>query len=146
MIRATVSSRSCFCWLFRASLSLAAKNISNLISVMTIWWCLCVESFLCCWKRVFSMISAFSWQNSVSRCPASCYTPRPNLPVTSGTRLISRELCSGHPCYDLLSSQGQNSNPQLHSLAGTSTREAPWHPPGPLPCRFPLPGMSFSFK
>ena len=30
MIRATVSSWSCFCWLYRASPSLAAKNIINL--------------------------------------------------------------------------------------------------------------------
>ena len=42
-----------------------------------------VQSHLsCCWKRVFSMTSAFSWQNSVSLCPALYYTPRPNLPVT----------------------------------------------------------------
>ena len=46
MIRATVSSWSCFCWLYRASPSLAAKNIINLISVLTIWWCPCVESSL----------------------------------------------------------------------------------------------------
>ena len=46
MTRATVSSRSCFCWLYRASPSLAAKNIINLISVLTIWWCPCVESSL----------------------------------------------------------------------------------------------------
>ena len=46
MIQATVSSRSCFCWLYRASPSLAAKNIINLISVLTIWWCPCVESSL----------------------------------------------------------------------------------------------------
>ena len=44
MIWATVSSQSCFCWLYRASLSSAAKNIINLISVLTIWWCPCVES------------------------------------------------------------------------------------------------------
>ena len=42
MIWATVSSRSCFCWLYRASPSLPAKNIINLISVLTIWWCPCV--------------------------------------------------------------------------------------------------------
>ena len=30
------------------------------------------------------MTSAFSWQNSISLCPASFCTPRPNLPVTSG--------------------------------------------------------------
>ena len=46
MIWATVSSRSCFCWLYRVSPSLAAKNIINLISVLTIWWCPCVESSL----------------------------------------------------------------------------------------------------
>ena len=39
MIWATVSSQSCFCWLYRASPSLAAKNIINLISELTIWWC-----------------------------------------------------------------------------------------------------------
>ena len=43
MIWATVSSWSCFCWLYRASPSLAAKNIIILISVLTIWWCRCVE-------------------------------------------------------------------------------------------------------
>ena len=43
MIWATVSSRSCFCWLYRDSLSLAAKNIIILISVLTIWWCPRVE-------------------------------------------------------------------------------------------------------
>ena len=37
MIWATVSSQSCFCWLLRASPSLAAKNIINLILVLTIW-------------------------------------------------------------------------------------------------------------
>ena len=42
MIWATVSSRSCFCWLYRASPFLAAKNIINLISVLTIWWCPCI--------------------------------------------------------------------------------------------------------
>ena len=30
------------------------------------------------------MTSAFSWQNSISLCPASFCTPRPNLPVTQG--------------------------------------------------------------
>ena len=45
MIWATVSSWSCFYWLYRASPPLAAKNIS-LILVLTIWWCPCVESSL----------------------------------------------------------------------------------------------------
>ena len=43
MIWATVSSWSCFCWLYRTSPSLAAKNLINLISVLTIWWCSFVE-------------------------------------------------------------------------------------------------------
>ena len=46
MIWDTVSSQSSSCWLYRASPSLAAKNIINLISVLTFWWYLCVESSL----------------------------------------------------------------------------------------------------
>ena len=46
MIWATVSSWSCFCWLYRASPSLAAKNIINLIFIFMIWWSLCVVSSL----------------------------------------------------------------------------------------------------
>ena len=46
MIWATVSPWSSFCWLYKASPSLAAKNIINLISVLTIWWCPCIESSL----------------------------------------------------------------------------------------------------
>ena len=42
MIWATVSSQPCFCWLYRAFPSLAAKNIIHLISVLTIWWWPCV--------------------------------------------------------------------------------------------------------
>ena len=34
------------------------------------------------------MTSAFSWQNSVSLCPASFCTPRPNFPVTTGTTKV----------------------------------------------------------
>ena len=45
MIWATVSSWSYFCWLYIFP-SLAAKNIINLISVLTVWWRLCVESSL----------------------------------------------------------------------------------------------------
>ena len=46
MIWVTVSSWSCFRWLYRASPSSAAKNIVNLTLVLTIWWCPCVESSL----------------------------------------------------------------------------------------------------
>ena len=59
--------------------SLAAKNIINLILGLTTWWCPCVESCLVLLKRVFTMTSVFSWQNSIRLCPASFCTPRPNL-------------------------------------------------------------------
>ena len=36
----------------------------------------------CC--KMFAMTIAFSWQNSISLCPASLCTPRPYLPVTPG--------------------------------------------------------------
>ena len=84
MIWATVSSWSCFCWLDRASPSSAAKNIINLISVLTIWWCPCVESSLVLLEEGVCYDQCISWQNSISLCPASCHIPRPNLPVTPG--------------------------------------------------------------
>ena len=34
------------------------------------------------------MTSAFSWQNSISLCPASFRIPRPNLPVTPGVSFL----------------------------------------------------------
>ena len=46
MIWATVRSQSCFCWLYRGSPSLTAKDIISLISVLTIWWCPYVKSSL----------------------------------------------------------------------------------------------------
>ena len=87
MIWATVSSRSCFCWLYRASPSLPAKNIINLILIFWYWPSgnVHVSSLLLyCWKMVFALMSVFSWQNSISLCPASFCTPRPNFPVTPG--------------------------------------------------------------
>ena len=87
MIWATVSSWSCFCWLYRASPSLAAKNIVSLISVLTIWWCPCIESSLVlleegvCYDQCVPLAKL---------CPASFCTPRPNMPVTLG---ISWHLC-----------------------------------------------------
>ena len=68
-----------FCWLYRASPSSAAKNIINLILVLTIWWCPYVESSS---VLLFVMTNVFSWQNSVRLCPASFCTLRLTLPVT----------------------------------------------------------------
>ena len=84
MIWPTVSSRSCFCWLYRASPSLAAKNIISLISVLPIWWCPCVETSLVLLEEGACYDQCTLLANSGSLCPASFCTPRPNLPVTSG--------------------------------------------------------------
>ena len=83
MIWATVSSRCCFSWLYTASPSLATKNVTNLIWVLAIWWCPCVKPSLVLLKN------ALSWHNSVSLCPASFCSPRPNLPVTPGISWFS---------------------------------------------------------
>ena len=53
-------------------------------SVLTIWWCPRVESSLVLLKEGICYNSVFSWQNSVSLCPASFCSPRPNLPVIPG--------------------------------------------------------------
>ena len=47
MIWAIVSSRSCFCWLYRTSPSLATKHIINMILVFTIWRCPFFRVFSC---------------------------------------------------------------------------------------------------
>ena len=66
MIWATVCSQSCFCWLYRASPSLAAKNIINLISVLTIWWCPCVESSLV-------LLEESVWNDAEAETPVLCH-------------------------------------------------------------------------
>ena len=79
MIWATVSSQSCFCWLYRASQSLAAKNIINLISVSTIWWCSCVVFSCVVGRRCLLWLV-----HSLGKTLLAFCTPRPNLPVTPG--------------------------------------------------------------
>ena len=37
---------------------------------------------------MIAMTSALSWQNSITLCPPSFCTPRPNLPVTSGVWMV----------------------------------------------------------
>jgi len=83
MIWATISPRSCFCWLYRASLSLAAKNIICLISILAIWWCPCVESSLVllekgvCYGQCV-LLTKFCWPLSCfilySKAKLSCYS------------------------------------------------------------------------
>ena len=74
MIWATVTSRSCFRWLYRAAPSLAAKNTINLILVLTIWWCPCVESSLVLLEEGVCYDQCVLLAN-ISLCPASFCTP-----------------------------------------------------------------------
>ena len=69
MIWATVSSQSFFCWLCRACPSLVAKNISNLISVLTIWWCPC-GVFSCFVERGYLL---WSMLGKTPLKPLSCF-------------------------------------------------------------------------
>ena len=83
MISAVVSSQSYFCWLYRASASLAAKNMINLILVLTIWWCTCVESYLCVVGRECLLWPVCSLSKALLAFASFC-TPRWNLSVTPG--------------------------------------------------------------
>ena len=72
MIWATVSSWSCFCQLYRASPSLAAKNIISLISVLTIWWCPCVESSLVLLEEGVCYDHSSPLPHNAATAPAPC--------------------------------------------------------------------------
>ena len=50
---------------------------------------------LCCWKRMFAVNSAFSQQNSISFCPASFCTPRPNSRC-----FLTSYFCIPVPCNE----------------------------------------------
>ena len=63
---------------------MAAKIIINLIVMLNIWWCPCVESSLVLLEEGVCYDQCVLWANSISFCPASFCTPRPNLPVTPG--------------------------------------------------------------
>ena len=87
MIWATVSSRSCFCSLYRASPYSAAKNIINLILLLTIWWRSCVESSLVLLEKLSAMTTVKFCHSVMSnslrprglqhaRLPCSSPTPR----------------------------------------------------------------------
>ena len=116
MIWATVSSQSCFYWLYWASPSLAAENIITLISVLTIWWCPWVESSLVLLEEGVCYDQCLLLAKLVRHCPASFCTPLPNLPVTSG---ISGEG-NGNPLqYSCLKN---SMDCHLRSLVGDS----PW--------------------
>ena len=84
MIWATVSSRSCFCWLYRASPSLATKKynqsdfgVDHLVMSMR-------RVFSCVFGRGYLLWPVHFLCKTLSLCPASFLIPRPNLPVTPG--------------------------------------------------------------
>ena len=73
-----------FCWLYRTNFSIfGSNNIINLILVLTIWLCPCVElSQVLLEEDGCQEGCPFSWQNSVKLCCASFCISRANLPVT----------------------------------------------------------------
>ena len=85
MIWATVSSRSCFCWLHRASPIFNCREYNQSgfgIDHLVVSMCRvipCVVGRGCLLWPVHSL-----GKNSVSLCPASFCTPRPNLLDTPG--------------------------------------------------------------
>ena len=97
-------SHGCFYWLYGASPSLAAKNIINLISVLAIWWCLCVESSLVlledsvCYDHLgktllasvllHSVLQAQSESEVAQSCPTFCDPMDWSLPGSSVHRIF----------------------------------------------------------
>ena len=68
----------------QAGIKIAGRNSNNLRYANDTTLMAESEEELKSLKMVFAMTSAFSWQNSISFCPASFCTPRQNLPVTLG--------------------------------------------------------------
>jgi len=128
MIWATVSSRSCFCWLYRGSPSSAAKNIINLISVLTIWWCPCVV-FSCIVGRGCLLCKSSKAGYLALTFKLSSYAPSRFWLVSSWrssshlASSISLHLCQGEE-----SSWGQVSDRNLAPDIGASP--PPAGPPG----------------
>ena len=128
MICAIVSFQSCFCLLYRASPSLAAKNIISLILVLTIRWCPCVESsFVLLEERVcYDQCVLFNKTllENVSLCPTLFCTPRPNLPVTPGVSWLPIPYNWKRPwCWERLRAGGEGDD---RGWDGWMTSPTPW--------------------
>ena len=84
MIWATFSSQSCFCWLYRNSpFGCKEYNQSGFgIDHLVISMC---RVFSCVVGKGYLLGPMCSPDKTVSLCPASFCTPRPNLLVTPGT-------------------------------------------------------------
>ena len=88
MIWDIVSSWSSFCWLYRASPSLAAKNIVKMISILTISWYPYIKSSLVLLEESIGYDQCILLAK-LSLFPASFCLPRPYLPVTPGVSWCS---------------------------------------------------------
>jgi len=95
IIWAIVSSRDYFCKLYGAFPSLAAKNIIDLISILIIWWCSCVESSLglleksvCCNHHV--LLTKLCW-------PLPCFI----LYSKAKLSYYSGDLLTSYPCIPI---------------------------------------------
>ena len=78
-IWATVTSRICFYWQYRASPFLAEKKKIDLISVLTIWWCPCVELSLVLLEESVCYDQCVLLTKVCYFCPASFCISRPNF-------------------------------------------------------------------
>ena len=95
MIWATVSSPSWFCWLYRTFPSLAAKQIINLISVLTIWWCPCIQSslvLLCCFILLYFIVLAMPCSLWDLSFPTSNWTQAHNSESTKSWPLDHQRI------------------------------------------------------
>ena len=114
MIWATVSPWFCFCWLYRASPSLVAKNLISLILVLAIWWCplaswmpvkpLHLRGMFSRWMSCTKDCNACSWYRSKERALFSRRTPTAQHTVsTSKAEQLDYKVLPHLPCSpDLL--------------------------------------------
>ena len=98
MIWATVSSQSCFCWLYRVSPSSPAKNKINLILILTVWWCMC-KVISCPVGRGCLLWSVCFLSKTVSLCPAPVCTQNLQIGKTKFlfTFGLSVQYCHHNP-------------------------------------------------
>ena len=103
MIWATVSSWSCFCWLYTASPSSAAKNIINLILVLTILWCPCIEpSLVLLEDQLPASVGSLKKQESSRKTSTSALlnTPKPlTMWITTSWKILKGMGIPDHLTY-----------------------------------------------
>ena len=121
MIWATMSSQSCFCWLCRASPSLAENNIINLILVWAVWWCPCVESSL------VSLEEGVCYDQCVQSCPTLCDPRDCSLPGSPVHGILQGRILEWVAISVFRRSSWPGVVPRSHTLQAVSL---PSEPPG----------------